>query len=100
MYGPVYRHTQDYLDRAGMKSVSEQLEKQTEKFAVKTSKHDKFKHWFQPFEKSCVTTRSLKPKYTSVPARTDRFARSPIPVLTEILNAKSIKQQLQRQVPG
>ena len=57
-------------------------------------KHSKYKHWFSEVihESKYFSTRASdkmnKPKFTPVPTRTDRYKKSPIPYLTELLNKK------------
>ena len=70
----------------------------TIKFAIKSAKNEKFQHWFKPKPANSLVTRSLKLKYEPVPARTTRFADSPIPQMTALLNADDlIKQQKEQQ---
>ena len=59
------------------------------KFAKKAEKHVKFSNWFFPaIRSSHVNTRNnkIKPKYTPVPSRKERYKKSPIPYITQILN--------------
>ena len=64
------------------------LSRITEKFASTSVKHPKFSKWFQPQISRGVNTRSKKQKFKEIHARTVRFAKSPIPYLTKILNKK------------
>ena len=59
--------------------------------AKKCEKHKKYLNWFNPAitKPNCVTRKEkpeTKYKYTPVPFRKERFRRSPIPFLTQILN--------------
>ena len=56
------------------------------RFAIKTQKNSKFSHWFQKTETS-VNTRSIKMPFVTQKFRTMRFKKSPIPYLTDLLNA-------------
>ena len=80
------------LARASMISISDQMEKMTKKFAVKCAENPKFSQWFQLNETN-INTRSIKPKYKPVPARTSRYAASPLPQLTALLNARDMLHQ-------
>ena len=61
-------------------------------FAKNCEKNPKYATWFKLSEStnpSSINTRggvNRKPKYTPVPSRTDRYEKSPIPFLTELLN--------------
>ena len=54
-------------------------------FALKAEKNSKFKHWFKPNLKKCVT-RSKPPKYVPVFGNHSRFQKSPLSYLTQLLN--------------
>ena len=57
------------------------------KFAKKSLKHSKFSKWFKP--KTKITVTRLKPtRFCEVYTRTERFQKSPISFLTDILNKK------------
>ena len=58
------------------------------KFAVKAQKHEKFSNWFSPYDHLGMDTRSKKDALKPVQARTNRFAKSPIAYLTDLLNQK------------
>ena len=62
------------------------LAKKPDKLAKKSLQHPKFSQWFRPQPAGTVNTRSMKPKLVEIPYRTERFARSPIPQLTHLLN--------------
>ena len=61
-------------------------------FAKKCEKNVKYATWFKLSESSkpsTINTRgglNKKPKYTPVTCRTERYEKSPIPFLTELLN--------------
>ena len=86
IYGDNYRSFRQSLTRAGMFSVTDQLHKMTAKFAHKAARHQKFSKWFKVRPESQPNTRIQKTKYLPVPSRTARYACSPLPLLTSILN--------------
>ena len=86
IYGDSYRSFNSALTRANMLSVTDQLQNMTTRFAHKSSKHSKFSKWFKKRPEAEMNTRSAKSKYLPVPTRTARYAASPIPLLTSILN--------------
>ena len=55
------------------------------KFAMKSSKHQKFKKWFKT-SKNAPNTRRHKPKFVEPITRLTRYRKSPIPYLTGLLN--------------
>ena len=86
IYGDSYRSFNQSLSRAGMLSVTDQLKNMTTRFAHKSVQHNKFRKWFQHRSEALIDTRSVKTKFLPVPARTDRYATSPLPLLTSIIN--------------
>ena len=90
IFGDAYSGFDSTLKEAQMLKPTVQLLRMTRKFAVKSSKHQKFSQWFQPAPAMQTNTRSSKnaPKYTTIPARTARYRKSPIPYMTELLNTK------------
>ena len=93
IYGDEYISFSHSLARAKMLSVTDQLQKMTQTFADKTAKHPKFSQWYRPTQIQNVATRSNKPKFQPVPARTTRFSESPIPHLTALLNSKDLQKK-------
>ena len=69
-----------------MISISEKLQKITEKFALRSIKDVKFSKWYKKSKQS--KTQRLNLPYMSVPSITARLVISPIPALTEIVNCK------------
>ena len=65
-----------------------------EKFARKASKHLKYQNWFcrdlhKPATRyTRAKNKKVKQEFLPVETRTDRFKKSPLPFLTEILNSK------------
>ena len=81
-----------------MKRLSKRRYDLCVKFAKKSSLHLKFQNWFS-FSPEVIDepaqTRSDLPllKYKPVKTRTDRYKKSPIPYLTDILNIQDVKKQ-------
>ena len=83
--GSHYNTCEEACEKLKMKTLSERRKLLSIKFAVKASKHPVHKTWFvQNQEES--KTRVDKPKYKPVCARTERFLKSAIPYLTDLLN--------------
>ena len=76
----------------GCDSLNDRREKLCQSFAKKAGKHLKYKNWFSEFvhDTTKYSTRQNKmksnPKFNPVPTRTDRYKKSPLPYLTELLN--------------
>ena len=90
IFGEAYSGFESTLQTARILRPTVQLSRMSEKFAAKSAKHPKFSKWFQPATTQRPNTRGSKNTqlYTSVPARTARFSKSPIPYMTDLLNAK------------
>ena len=85
--GDQYVNYLNALQILGLESLKSRRLKICKKFALRSSKHPNHSKWFlkQDTEKTHTRRKSLKYK---VPfARLDRFKRSPIPYLTNILNS-------------
>ena len=84
-----YDNALSILDR---ERLSVRRTKLCEKFAKKTQKTPKFTHWFYPndFVPPTIHTRAnqhkSKNKYKPVETRTERYANSPLPYMTRLLN--------------
>ena len=86
IYGDTYRSFTHSLSRAGMLSVTDQLQNIKTRFAHKSAKHPKFSKWFKVRPEAAVDTRRIKIKYLPVATRPARYAASPIPYLTSLIN--------------
>ena len=86
IFGVRYNGFENALRTANICKPTDQFIKMTKQFAVKSSKHPKFTKWFVPKPENSMCTRIKKPRFIPVPTRTARYARSPIPQLTTILN--------------
>ena len=93
--GEGYACYENALETLGYDRLSSRRLKLCEKFATRAVKHDQFKNWFsEKSDKSFnMNTRSKKAKlkYNEVLTRTNRYQRSPIPFLTNILNSMNEK---------
>ena len=58
------------------------------RFAIKSSKSDKYKHWFVDNKQTetSLKTRSEKSQLVSVKTRTVAFFKSPLAYLTRLIN--------------
>ena len=87
IYGEAYQGFESALKWSQIIRPTLHLAKMTEQFAKKCAKSTKFSQWFEPVPTTRSVTRTNKQqKYVQISARTGRFANSPIPHLTQILN--------------
>ena len=90
--GESYINYEQSMRTLGCDSLNDRRYKLCQSFAKKAEKHSRFRNWFSEvqYEAKSFSTRasekSVKPKFMPVPARTDRYKKSPIPYLTELLN--------------
>ena len=80
-----YESYKSALQTLSLESLSSRRETLCLNFALKAEKHEKFKHWFKPYEKTCIT-RLKPPKYVPVYSTHARFGNSPLSYLTKLLN--------------
>ena len=92
-----YDHAADSL---GVEKLSDRRSKLCLTFARRLEKHPKYSTWFHPSDEllpPTIKNRSDKTlaqtKYTPVPYRTDRFKKSPLPFLTELLNTHHARKK-------
>ena len=83
--GQQYKSYRSALKQLQMDSLFSRRNKLCKKFAKKSLKHSKFSKWFKPNTRTTVT-RGKSTKFCEVYCRTDRFKKSPISFLTDILN--------------
>ena len=85
--GPSYLCYENALSQTGLKRLDVRREQLSLTFAKKTVKHPQHSSWFkkQP-ENERIHTRSAKPNFVPVQARTQRLKGSPISYLTHLLN--------------
>ena len=79
--------------------LSDRRYKLCENFVKKSQKHPKYQNWFAPNKNQIpfIQTRNEKvtPRnmFNPVKTRTDRYLKSPLPYLTDILNKLMTKKQ-------
>ena len=92
--GSNYINYSHALDRIGWENLEQRRIKLCENFAKKASKHLKYQDWFfknnnnPTLVNTRARTQKAKLQYLPVKTRTDRYKKSPLPFLTDILNAK------------
>ena len=84
--GERYQSYKDALQTLKLETLEARRYKLCLNFALKLEKSEKFRKWFKPNTKT-HGTRSRPTKYVPVKANHDRFRRSPISLLTNLLNA-------------
>ena len=89
--GREYNGYLDALNDLNMKSLEERRMDLCIKFAKKSVKSDKYKHWFVKADKPAVPAVKTRRErivtaFKQVKTRTDRFRDSPLPFLTMLLN--------------
>ena len=91
-----YDHAAEFLE---VDKLSDRRSTLCLNFARRLENNPKYSTWFHPAEELLppnIKTRSdktlVQTKYKPVPCRTDRFSRSPLPFLTELLNSYHEKQ--------
>ena len=98
--GDSYLSYDQAVIKVGAEKLSERRSKLCLNFARRLENNVKYSNWFQPAETIIppyIDTRSdktlIQSKYKPVPCRTDRYSKSPIPFLTELLNEHYAKQK-------
>ena len=85
IYGEGYKSYKCSLKMSGLEKLSDRRRKICLTFARKALKHSKFNNWFKPNTRKTKTRQKL-PKFCKVYSTTNRFERSPISNLTDLLN--------------
>ena len=83
--GEKYRSYRSALKQLSMETLFSRRRRLCKKFARKSLKNPKFAKWFKPKTKSTNTRQKTK-RFYEVVSRTERFRKSPISFLTDILN--------------
>ena len=89
MLGKNYQSYEEALNILVSRTLEERRIKLCENFAKKSLKHEKFKNWFSHNEQeSKINTRNKEKRneFNPVRTRTERYRKSPLPYLTDILN--------------
>ena len=97
--GDKYNNYDEAREVLGIDRLSDRRKTLCENFARKAAKSDRFQNWFNQIEykdnKCSISTRSKKntksPLYHTIPTRTRRYKKSPLPYLTEMLNQMNTK---------
>ena len=90
--GESYVNYEQSMRTLGCDSLNARRYKLCQSFAKKAGKHSKYKNWFSEVKhepknfSTRASEKSVKPKFMPVPTRTERYQKSPIPYLTELLN--------------
>ena len=82
--GDEYVSYRSALKSLNLESLESRRKKLSLKFAIKASKHIKFKSWFRENDQN-VNTRHEKPKFRDVRANHSRFEKSALSYLTKLL---------------
>ena len=82
--GDQYLSYEHALKSCGLSRLAERREKICKKFALRATKHSKFKSWFNP--ETRTNNRVQRPCYRPVVFKTERFKNSPISYMTKLLN--------------
>ena len=83
--GDEYETYSNALKILSLESLESKRRNLSLKFALKASKHKKFKSWFKENDQN-VNTRHEKPKYCEVRAKHTRYEKSALSYLTKLLN--------------
>ena len=88
--GQSYRSYNSALKITGTKTLFERRRKLCIKFARKSLRNSKFKHWFKPNVLQ-TKTRQDQPKFCEVYSRLGRYEKSPLSYLTHLLNLEKLQ---------
>ena len=83
--GENYRSYRSALKQIQLESLFSSRNKLCRKFTQKSLKSSKFSKWFKGDDRR-TSSRLVSPRFYDVVCRTERFRRSPISYLTDILN--------------
>ena len=83
--GNQYSSYKNALKSLNLETLESRRRKLSLKFAIKASKHSKFKAWFKPSEYN-INTRQEKSKFCDVKSNHVRFEKSALSYLTKLLN--------------
>ena len=89
--GSSYLSYKDAFKTLSLESLKTRRDNLCLKFAKKADKDKKFKHWFKAADHK-QNTRQEKLKYCEVQAKHSRFKKSPLSVLTRMLNEYYIQK--------
>ena len=90
--GDKYTNYEQAKEEVGIERLSDRRKLLCKNFAKKAAKSEKFKNWFiqnETLENQYSTRRNknkIVPLFKPIPTRTNRYKKSPLPYLTDILN--------------
>ena len=84
--GKQYLSYEEACRKLDMKTLAERRKNLSVKFALKASKHPVHHTWFVRTAEDQIITRTKKPTFKPACGRTERFLKSAIPYLTNLLN--------------
>jgi hypothetical protein len=84
--GNMYINYESAFNKMNLETLKKRRTSSCLNFAVKASKHPKHGKWFNQTDPLKPDTRSLKADFKPPLCRLQRFAKSPIPYLTNLLN--------------
>ena len=84
--GDSFNNYRQALEVTGLESLEERRVGLIKKFALKTAGNQKFAHWFAKNDEPVRNSRNKQSKWKQVYVRTNKFQKSALPVMTEILN--------------
>ena len=87
MLGDSYICYKNALYITSLETLDARRNRLCSKFATKAVKHKKHSRWFK-INKKVTITRQQQPKFCQVVSRTERFSKSQISYLTDVLNEK------------
>ena len=86
--GQRYKSYESALRLANLESLEQRRIQLCLSFAIKATKHPKHQDWFVPTNPHRANTRSKKVQLKPPLCRLNRYAKSPIPYLTNLLNSR------------
>ena len=81
-----YHSFKHALHKTGLKSLSDRRKDLIFSFAKKSEKSEIFSSWFKKQENKCKTRKKPNHIYKPVTCRTNRYARSALPVMTKAVS--------------
>ena len=86
--GQRYKNYESALGLVNLESLEQRRTQLCLSFAIKAMKHPKHQSWFVPNNPPGADTRSKKVQLKPPLCRLNRYAKSPIPYLTSLLNSR------------
>ena len=86
VWGAEFSTFEEMVERSGLKDLQFVRNKIVKKFVRKSIQHPKFSEWFVNRDPGQINTRRQKTKYLPVTCRKASYAKTPLPILTDIAN--------------